>query len=177
MRCCIDAVWSEVYFEHIVVLDVVVFGGGMSDESVGFGGQHDDSVVRVSDSDFIFGAYHAERFHASYLRFFNLEFISVLVVEGCADSSHDHSLSGCYIRSAADNLHGALPELYGGDVEMVAIGVFHACEHLAYDDSGEAAADGFYGFNASGLEADRGQGRAEFFWCQIEVDVFLEPFI
>ena len=60
VRCCVDAVGSEVDFEHIVVFNAEVFGGGLAHHGFGRFGKNDDAVVRCADSDFIFSTNHAE---------------------------------------------------------------------------------------------------------------------
>ena len=141
MRGGVDAVGSKIDFEDIIVLNVEIFGSRMSYRCLGIGGQDNYSVVGMSDTDFIFGAYHAERFHAADFGFLDFERVSLAVVEGCADCGDHHYLSGGHIGSAADNLRrsSVACKVDGGYVQMVAVGMFHTGEHLAYDDSGKAS--------------------------------------
>ncbi len=177
----VDAVGGEVDFEDVVVFDAVVFGGGASDESVGLVAEDDNAVVRSADADFVFGAYHAEGFDAADFRFFDFEFVSVGVVEGCAYGGYDDGLPGVDVGSAAYNLHGAVgeAEVYGGDMEVVAVGVLDAGEHFADDYSAEASADCLDALDAAGLEAGGCQRRRNFFGGHAEFgrEELLKPFI
>ena len=87
--------------------------------------------------------HHAERFHAADFRFLDLE--TLLLADGIergANGGYHHGLSGGHIRGAADNLHGGLEtQVYGGDVQVVAVGMVDACEHLPDDHAAEASAD------------------------------------
>ena len=149
----------------------------MADESLCFCGQHNDTVVGVSDADFVLGADHAERFHSADFRFLDFELTAVGCIERGADRSHDNNLACCDIWRAAHNLHRSLSEFDSGDVEMVAVGMFRASEHFADNDAGEAAADRFYRFDAFGFKAYGSKSGAEFFGGKIEVNVLFEPFI
>ena len=85
----------------------------------------------ITHANLIFGANHAERFNTAYLRAFDLERL-LAAVEGCAHCGHHHRLPCGDIRGSAHDLGRlAVAEVYGGDMEMVAVGVLHACQHLA----------------------------------------------
>ena len=176
----VDAVGRQVHFDHVVVLDVVEFGGGVPDEGLGLRAEHDDAVVRGADADFILGADHAERLDAADFRFLDFEFL-VAVVEGSADGGHYDGLPGGHVGRAADNLYGSFgeAEVYGGDVEMVAVGMLDAGEDLADDDAAKAAADALHEFHAARFKADRGEGFAYFPGAHFDfrTEVLLQPFV
>ena len=155
VRCCVDAVGGQIDLEHIVVLELVVFGGGGAGSNLV--GDDDDAVVRGADADLILGANHAERLDAADLRFLDCEGLVAFAVEGCAYRSDDNCLTGSNIGRTADNLRrfaAGKTEVDGGDVEMVAVGMLLACQHFADDDTAEAAAYRFDFFNSAGLETD-----------------------
>ena len=106
-------------------------------------GEDDYSVVGLAYADFVLGAYHSERFHPAYLGFLYSK-LFVTVIECCAYGGHYYGLSGGYVGRTTDNLCGcAVAEVYGGYVEMVAVGVGFAYEHFAHDYPAEASAYGF----------------------------------
>ncbi len=71
MRCGVDTVWGEIYFEHVVVAQLKVFGGGCTGGHVV--GQHHYAVVALAYTYFVFGTNHAERFHTAYFGFLDFE--------------------------------------------------------------------------------------------------------
>ena len=153
VRGAIDAVRGEVHFYHIVVFDAIVVARWSAHLHVV--GEHNDAVVACAYAYFIFGADHAARLHAADFRLLDYEFL-VAIVELGADSCHYHLLSGSHIRSAAHYLSGfAIAEVNGGDVQVVAVGVFNAGEHLANHKALQSALDSFNFFYAVGFEAQR----------------------
>ncbi len=126
----------------------------------------------------ILGTYHAERFHATYLGFLDLELLTFGTVQSGAHGGYHYGLSGVDVGRATHDLGGfPVAEVYGGDVEMVAVGVLHACEHFAYYDSAEASAYGFYLFYSACLKTYRGERCGHFRGSEIEVEVFFKPII
>ena len=140
VRSGVDAVGREVHFDYEVVGQIIELGGGGAGGGSAFG-QHDDAVVRSAHTDFVLGTNHAKRFHAADFGFLDFEFF-VTIVESGAHGSHHHGLAGSHVGRAAHDLGGfTVAKVHGGDVEVVAIRVFHASEHLADNDAAQAAAD------------------------------------
>jgi hypothetical protein len=65
----------------------------------------------------------------------------------------------------------------GGDVQVVAVGVGFAGEHLGYDHVLQAAFDAFYFFYVFDFETREGEEVVEFMGCEVGVDILTEPFI
>ena len=179
VRCCIDSVGREVDFEHIVVLDAEILCGWLSDHGFGSCRQHDDAVVRRAYAYFVFGTNHAERFHTAYFRFLDFECLAFRCIEGCADSGYHYGLASGHVGRAADNLCGGacVVEVDGGDMQVVAVGMYVACEHFADNDAGKAAFDALYALHRAGLEANGRKEVRQGFGAEVEVNVFFEPFI
>ena len=158
MRGGVDAVGGQVYLHHVVARKVIVFGCGGAGRRRLVGGNHDDAVVGAAHADFIFGAYHAERLHAADFRALDLKFV-VAVVERGAHGGHYYGLPCGHIGGAAYDLGGlAGAEVHGGDVQVVAVGMLHAGEHLADHNSLQSALYRFHFLKAVGLQAYRGKG-------------------
>ena len=169
----IDAVGGEVHLHHPVALELEILGrGGAGRGSLSLG-DDDDAVVGGAGADLVLGADHAERLHAAYLRFFDLKRL-VAAVEGGAHGGHYHSLAGGHICGAAHYLGGlAVAEVHGGDVQVVAVGVIDAGEHLADHDAFEATLYRLHLLEAVGLEANRGQRLAHLSRSKVEIKVIL----
>ena len=173
VRGGIDAVGSQVYFEHIVVAHSEIFGGRCTRSH--FFVDDDDAVVRRSHADFILGAYHAHGFYAAYFRFLNLEFF-VAVVEFGAHGGHNNSLPGGNVGRAAHYLlYFSAAEVDGGHVQVVAVGMVLAAEHFADDKSAEASAYAFYCFYSANLKACRGEDGGKFVCRKFEVYIVFQP--
>ena len=151
----VHAVGRELDFETPVAFDVEIFGG----RSAGpyFFGNHDDALVARSETEFVFGAYHAHRLDSAYLRFLDLYFL-VAVIEDCADGGDHDGLPGGHVRGTADNLLGFVAsEVDGGDVKMVGVGMGLAGEHLADHHAAKAAADALNLFDSVAFQTYRCQ--------------------
>ena len=75
--------------------------------------------------------------------------MALFVVEHAAYGSHGHCLPGGHVGGAAHYLHRSVgSEVYGGDMEMVAVGVRLAGQHLADDHAAQSARHGLYLFNS-----------------------------
>ena len=62
-------------------------------------------------------------------------------------------------------------------MQMVTIGMHLAGEHLSHHETLETATNGFNFFGCTHFESQRGQRLSHLLRCEIEVDVFFEPFI
>ncbi len=179
MAGSVDTVGSEVYLKHEIILDIVVFSCRTAYHRLCLGRKDDDTVVRRTYTDLILRADHAERLHAADFRFLDLELAAVGSIEGSAYGSHYHNLTGVDIGSAAYNLgrRTAAVEINGGYMKMIAVGMSHACEHLAYDNACKAAADTLYALYRSRFKAYRSQQSSQLLGSEVEIDIFFKPFI
>ena len=175
VRSAVDAVRREVNLNHIIVVDaVVVASRGANSHVVG---QHDDAAVVGAYANFILGANHAARLNATNFRFLDSKFL-VAIVELSANSGNNHLLTGSHVRSTAHNLGGfAVAKVYSGDVQVVAVGVFNAGEHLANHKALQTALDSFNFFYAVGFEAQRCERCRHLFGCKLEIEIAFQPFI
>ena len=147
----VGAVGGDVNLYHPVALKVVIFGGGLAHRSVL--GQHDDAVVARAYTYLVFGTYHAEALYAAQFRLLDDKLL-VAVVEHAAQVSHDDFLSGSHVGGATHNLlRLTFAEVYGGDVQVVAVRVHLAGEHLAHIESLKAAFHGLYFFQCVNFES------------------------
>ena len=171
----VDAVGSEVYFKHIVVLDaVVVFGFGARHCALR---QHDDAVVGGADAYLVFGANHAERFYTANFRFLDGK-LFVAVVELGAYGGNHHMLSGSNVGGATHYLGGvAIAEVNGGDVKVVAVGMVDAGEHLANHNPLKTAFDGLHFLHTIRFQTDGGESRRHLFGCKVEIQVAFQPVV
>ncbi len=100
MRCGIDTVGRNIYFQYKIAFNVIIFFGRHSDGCVP--GKNDDAVVGVADTDFIFSANHAERFFATYFGTFDSERF-ITGIQNRTNGCHYDFLSGGYVRRSADD--------------------------------------------------------------------------
>ena len=102
MRTGIRTVGSDVHFDKIVALQVIVFRSRGSGHSRP--GQHDDAVVVRTDTNLIFRTYHAIALHPAQLGFLDGKTF-VAIIQFATQRSHHHLLSGCHVRRTAHNLY------------------------------------------------------------------------
>ena len=169
VRGGVDAVGGQVNLHYVVARKVVVFGcGGAGCRSL-VCGNHDDAVVGAAHADFILGAYHAQRLHAADFRALDLKFV-VAVVERGAHGGHYYGLP-CGPAYDLGGLAGA--EVHGGDVQVVAVGMLHAGEHLADHNSFQATLYRFHFLKAVRLQAYRGKRLRGLFRTEVNRKVIL----
>ena len=135
--------------------------------------------MRRAYADFVLGAYHAEGLYAADFRFLDFEGLALWRIESRAHGGHHHGLSGGYIGGAAHNLSGVAVafEVNCRDMQVVAVGMHVAREHLAHDDTGQTSADAFDPFDRPCLKADRRKELGQCVGREVEVHVFFKPFI
>ena len=107
----------NINLNHPITLKVIIFRRWLTHGCII--GQNDDTIVRGTDSYFVFGAYHAVAFYAAELRFpYNKLFIAI--VKNAAEIGHNHLFPRCHIGCTTHYLCRSVPpEVYGGDMEMV----------------------------------------------------------
>ena len=171
----IGTVWSDVHFEHIFALDVVVILGRST--RYGIFRKHDDTGMAGTDTDFVFGTNHTVRFYTTELWFLDSKAIVTIIKLG-TECSNYYLLTGGYIRCTAHNLYRfALSQVDGGYMHVVRIRMRHASQHFADDDTFQTTLDSLDFFYAPSFKTDGSQRRWYFFRSQIEVDVFFQPII
>ena len=171
----VGAVGGDVYLNEPVALQMVVLGGRLAYGSVL--GQHDDTLVAGADADFVFSTNHAARLHAAQLRLLDYKLL-VAIVEHAAQVGNYHFLSGGHVGCTAYNLARlALAHIDGGHVQMVAVGMGLAGQHMAYIETLQAALDALHLFQGVNFQTRRRQRVANLLRRQVEVDVVFQPFI
>ena len=68
-------------------------------------------------------------------------------------------------------------EVYCGDVQMIAVGMLDAGEHLAHDKAAETSADRFHTLNCACLKADRSKVGCKLLRRKVKCQIVFEPFI
>ena len=92
----------------------------------------------------------------------------------CAYGGNHHGLSGGHVGRTAHYLHRfGQSEVDGGDVQVVAVGMLHAGEHLADYDAAEPSGHRFHLFEGVTFQAQRGEGLGELRGREVEADVIL----
>ena len=87
-------------------------------------------------------------------------------------------LSGSHVCRSADNLRrNAVAKVHGSDVQVVAVGMLNASEHLAYNQPLKPAFDCFYFLNAVRLKTDRSKGGRNLLRRKVEIKIFFQPVI
>ena len=125
----------------------------------------------------VLGTYHAQRLHATQLAPLDGERL-LAVVEHAAQIGHDDLLTGHHVRCAAHNLlRFALAQIHRRHMKMVAVGVRLAREHLPDVEPLQPALDGLHFFQAPDFQSDGSQRFCRLLRREVEVDVFLKPFI
>ncbi len=169
VRGCVDTVGREVYLQHVVALEPIVFGGRSAWSNLV--SEHDDAVVRSSYANFILSANHTKRLHSADFGFLYLELLVTIIKSG-AYRSDNHSLTGSYVGSATYNLSClSVAKIYSRYMKMVAIGMLFTCEHLADYDTAQTAFYRFNLFDRTGLKAYGSQDIGEFFGRQAQIDI------
>ena len=126
----------------------------------------------VTEADFVFGANHAEAFHAADLGLLHLERAAVGEREFSANRGENHGLACGYVRGAAHDLERFLAVVHGGDVQVVAVRVGFAGEHLRHHEFFVDLARFFHAFD---FEANRGERLCNFFRRFRKINVTSEP--
>ena len=87
-------------------------------------------------------------------------------------------LAGCHIWRAAHYLGGlAVAKVHGGYVQVVAVRVFYACEHMAHYKSFQPSAYAFHLLYGAHLQTYGSQGCGQFIRSKCKVNISLEPVI
>ena len=175
VRSAVDAIRCEVHLNHIIVLYAVVVARRGAHRHVV--GQHDDAAVVGAHANLVLGANHATRLNATDFRLLDGKLL-VAIVEFGAHSGNNHLLTGSHVGRAAHNLGGlAVAKVNSGDVQVVAVGMFNAGEHLANHKALQTALDSFNFFYAVGFEAQRCERCRHLLGCKLEIEIAFQPFI
>ena len=134
--------------------------------------------MACAHANLILGTNHAQRFLAADFAALDGEFL-VAVVELGAHGGHNHFLTGGHIGCAAHNLHRrvAVAQVNCGDVQVVAVGVLHASQHVAHYESTQSATNGLDALQRAHFKAQRRQRLTHLVGSEVGVDVTPQPFV
>ena len=156
MRDGVHTVGGDGHLEEVVVLHVEVLLGGHADGCV-VGQDHDAGVVGA-ELQLVGSAEHALADGAAQLALLDFVVFGVGGVDLGAYLCADHLLTGSDIGGAADDVEGrAGADVDGGEVQVVAVGVGLAGEHLGDNHVLQAATDGLHLLDAVDFEAAESQ--------------------
>ena len=126
---------------------------------------------------FVLGADHAFRDLATDLAFLDGD-VFVAKPKLSADGGHEHLLACRHVGRAAHDVQRFLAAaVYGGDVQVVGVGVVDAGEHLAHDDAFQGTFHRLEAFQVFHFKACGGQYFADFLSRIIAVDVLFQPIV
>ena len=103
VRASVGTVRSDVHFEHIVALNVIIILGQCAWNYILR--KYDDTVMAGAYTDFVFCTNHSVRLYATQFRLLDCKAL-VAIIKFSAKSSNYHLLSGCHISGSTNNLHG-----------------------------------------------------------------------
>ena len=156
MRDGVHAVGGDGHLKQAVVLHVEVFLGGHSHGGVV--GQHHDAVVVGTELQLVGSAEHTLADGAAQLAFLNLVVFGVRGINLGAYLGAHHLLSGSHVGGAADDVQRTLAaHVDGGQVQVVAVGVRLAGQHLRNHHMLQTAFDGLHLLHAVHLQAGESQ--------------------
>src|SRR5204862_7768409 len=98
----IHSIGCQANFENNVFVRLKV--GGSRTSVTKSGGQNQDPLVAVTETQFIFSANHAVTFHTSDSGYFHFHRLAINRIDGGAYRSHDYFLSNSYIGRTTYNL-------------------------------------------------------------------------
>ena len=175
MRACIRPVRRDVYFEHIIAFNIIIFFGRST--RYGIFRQNNDSGMIRSDTNLIFRTNHTIRFHTTQFRLLNGKTF-VTVIQFCSQRSYYDLLSCCHIGSATYDLYRfALSQIYSRNVHMIRVRMGFACQHFSNHQTFQTTFNRLYFFYTSRLKSDRGKRSCYFFRCQVKIDILFQPII
>ena len=70
-----------------------------------------------------------------------------------------------------------MTQVNGGHMQVVAIGMQLAGEHVTHIESLQAALDALHLFEGIHLKSGGGQGVAYFLWREVKINIFLQPLV
>ena len=166
---------SNIYFEHVVTLDIIIVFGESTRHS--FSRQHNDSCMISTNTDFVFCTNHPCRFYTTDFWLLDSKAFITVIKFGTQGGNH-YFLSGSYIRSPTYNLHRfSVSQIDGSDMQMVGIRVFFASQYFTDHESFQTTLNGLHFFYTTCFQADWGQRCSRFIGCQIKVDILFQPVI
>ena len=105
-------------------------------------------------TNLILCANHTERVLAAQFAFLDSETL-VAVIQHGTNRCHNDLLTGSHIRRTADNRQHFVAHIDGRDMQVVGIRVGFTCQHLAYHQTFQSAANGLNRLHCTYLETDR----------------------
>ena len=161
VRDGIHAVGGDGHLEQAVVLHVEILLGGHSHRGVV--GQHHDAGVVGTELQLVGSAEHTLADGAAQLAFLNFVVFSIRGVNLGANLGTHHLLSGRHIGGAADDVQRTLAaHIDGRQVQVVAVGVRLAGQHLRNHHMLQTTLDGLHFFHAVHLQAGESQQVVQF---------------
>ena len=175
VRDGVHAVGRDGHLQQAVVLHVEVLLGGHSHGGVV--GQHHDAGVVGTELQFFSSTEHTLADGAAQLAFLNLVVLCVRSIYLGAYLSTDHLLTGGDVGGAADDVQRTLAaHIDGGQVQVVAVGVRLACQHLRYHHMFQTALDGLHLLHAVHLQAGESQQVVQFLRSHIlNIHILFKP--
>ena len=172
MRSGIGAVGGQTDFQDGIAYNFKELRCGLAHFC--FSRQNHDSVMGISQANFIFGTNHAFGNFTPDLALFNGEGVFAHGKRG-AFHGHQHFLAFSHIGSAANNVKQFFAaNIYFRQAKFVGVWMFCAGFYLSDHNAFQPATDVFPGFNAFNLKAAIGEDYCNFFRRRFNACVFFE---
>ena len=176
MACGIAAVGGDGHFQRIVLFQMEILLGGHAHGGVV--GQHHDAGVIGTQLQLIGSAEHSLAHRTAQFAFLNLIKLRVGSVNLGANLCTHNFLSGSHVGGSAHNVEGcAGTHVHGGEMQVVAVGVGLAGEHLGYHHVLQSAFDAFYLLHVFNLQSAEGQQVVKFVGGEVCIDILTQPFV
>ena len=174
MAGTVHAVRRQADLEERVFLELQLLPGRSSHHGGGI--EYHDAGMVAANTQFVFGANHAEAFDTADLRTFDLEFAAVVGGQFRADGRQQDLLPLGHVGRTADDLQElGLTRVEFRYMEMVGVGMRHAFHHFRHDDAGQAAGNLFHSFHVFHFQSRGGQDGGDLFRRQVELQIIFQP--
>ena len=175
VRDGVHAVGGDGHLQQAVVLHVEVLLGGHSHGGVV--GQHHDAGVVGAQLQLVGSAEHTLADGTAQLAFLDLVVLGIRGVDLGANLGAHHLLSGGHVGGAADDVQRTLAaHVDGRQVQVVAVGVRLAGQHLRNHHMLQTALDGFHLLHAIDLQAGESQQVVQFLRSHIlNIHILFKP--
>ena len=172
VRSRIDPVGSNLVFDDRLALQSKIFLCRSSYHRVLR--QHHNAVVTASYAELVLRANHSEALDSADLGLFDFEFAR----KDCPQSGEEHLLTSGDVGRTADDLKrfgASVIDL--GNVQVVAVGMHLALQHLCDHNPGKAAGNGFAFLNTVNFNADGGHSICNPVNVETAFQIVLEPIV
>ena len=154
MRSSVHTVRSDIHFQHVVALYIIILLGRSSYNCISR--QYDNTGMVCPDTDLVFRTDHSVRLDAADLRPFDRKDF-VTVIEFRTVHSDNHFLACCDIRCATNDLQRCFTAyIYCSNMQVIWIRVFHTGQDFTDNQSFQATFDSLNFFYSPGFQTDRG---------------------